>query len=196
MLDSSLSHLTLLPVLSKITSQESSIKIRPIQAHDAAAFHQLWRDVYCDSGHLVGAPPSLKKIEQVVATIVAEGYPQLMMFDNTKLVGSIEVLPASMFSSKQRNNSHIGAVGIMLLAGYRRQGLASQLLEQAIEASENYGFYQLTAQIYPQNQASIRLFEKFAFRQQSLTASGKIQMSLTLNNPQSVDKSLPEKLKI
>lgn len=46
----------------------------------------------------------------------------------------------------------------------RGQGLGTRLLEALVEASEEAGYWTLEAGILPENEASLRLFEKCGFR--------------------------------
>lgn len=58
----------------------------------------------------------------------------------------------------------VAEVSVYIAGEHRGKGLGDALLLALIGASEDNGFWTLTAGIFPENQASIRLHEKHGFR--------------------------------
>lgn len=56
-------------------------------------------------------------------------------------------------------------ISLYVAPEYHRQGIGQQLLQQAIERSQAIGFNTLVAFIFAHNAASLKLFEKFNFRE-------------------------------
>jgi L-amino acid N-acyltransferase YncA len=56
-------------------------------------------------------------------------------------------------------------VSLYVATEFHRQGIGQQLLEQAIERSQEMGFNTLVAFIFAHNEASLKLFEKLNFRE-------------------------------
>ncbi|MDY6781699.1 MAG: N-acetyltransferase family protein [Cyanobacteriota bacterium] len=56
-------------------------------------------------------------------------------------------------------------ISIYVTPEYHRQGIGQQLLEQAIDRSQELGFNTLVAFIFAHNEASLKLFEKLNFRE-------------------------------
>ncbi len=54
-------------------------------------------------------------------------------------------------------------VSIYIASNYQRRGLGNRLLKEAIRQSPNLGLNTLIGFIFEHNQASLKLFEKFAF---------------------------------
>jgi phosphinothricin acetyltransferase len=58
----------------------------------------------------------------------------------------------------------VAEVSVYVGRDHRGQGVGTRLLKALIEASENEGIWTLQAGIFPDNETSIRLHERFGFR--------------------------------
>src|SRR5262245_57094603 len=59
----------------------------------------------------------------------------------------------------------VAEVSIYVGRNYRAQGLARALLQALVAASESHGLWTLQAGIFPENEASIELHQRFGFRE-------------------------------
>lgn len=59
----------------------------------------------------------------------------------------------------------VAEVSIYVGRNYRAQGLGRALLQALVAASESHGLWTLQAGIFPENEASIELHQRFGFRE-------------------------------
>jgi RimJ/RimL family protein N-acetyltransferase len=81
--------------------------------------------------------------------------------DEGELVGRLSVArdqhPASV---------HVADLGLMVAGGYRRQGVGSALLHEAVRWAEESGVRKLELHVFPHNEAAIALYENFGFERE------------------------------
>jgi len=59
----------------------------------------------------------------------------------------------------------VGEVSVYVAEDARGEGLGRALLEEVVRRSEQHGFWTLTAGVFPENEASVRLHEACGFRE-------------------------------
>jgi putative acetyltransferase len=62
-------------------------------------------------------------------------------------------------------------LGMFLLPDFRGHGVGSALVERAIEIARERQAYKITLQVWPHNEAAIRLYEKFGFEREGYLRS-------------------------
>jgi L-amino acid N-acyltransferase YncA len=77
-----------------------------------------------------------------------------------RVVGWIALLPASARGCY----SGVAEVSVYVAADSRGQGVGASLLTAAIESSERGGFWTLQTGVFPENEASLGLLQRFGFR--------------------------------
>ncbi|MCB9144213.1 MAG: GNAT family N-acetyltransferase [Anaerolineales bacterium] len=85
----------------------------------------------------------------------------LVVCDEGKLAGF------GRLSSEDQGNRAAGNVGIVLLPGYRSQGIGTKILKFIIGISTKFNYAHLTANILFDNEISLRLFRGQGFRKSS-----------------------------
>jgi RimJ/RimL family protein N-acetyltransferase len=63
-------------------------------------------------------------------------------------------------------SSHVADLGLMVAKSHRRRGIGRALLERAVEWARRTGVTKLELHVFPYNEAAIRLYESFGFRQE------------------------------
>ena len=76
------------------------------------------------------------------------------------VVGWIALVPAS----PRECYSGVAEVSVYVASRSRRQGVGAALLAAAIESSERGGIWTLQTGVFPENEASLRLLQRFGFR--------------------------------
>lgn len=87
-------------------------------------------------------------------------HSRLVIETDDKIAGWIALSPVS----SRCNYSGVAEVSVYIHPDFNGLGLASRLMEAMIEQSENNGIWTLQSSVFPENEASIRLHEKFGFR--------------------------------
>jgi RimJ/RimL family protein N-acetyltransferase len=58
---------------------------------------------------------------------------------------------------------HVADLGLMVAAGFRRRGVGTALLEQAVDWARSVGVTKLELHVFPHNEAAIALYEQYGF---------------------------------
>lgn len=58
----------------------------------------------------------------------------------------------------------VAEISIYIDTDFRAKGIGSQLMEAAIQSSEEHGIWTLNSSVFPENLATLKLHEKFGFR--------------------------------
>jgi RimJ/RimL family protein N-acetyltransferase len=91
-------------------------------------------------------------------------YPHAAVFA-AELAGEI-VGRLSIARDSHPASWHVADLGLMVAAGYRRQGIGRALLEQAVEWARSAGVTKLELHVFPHNTAAIALYEQFGFKRE------------------------------
>jgi RimJ/RimL family protein N-acetyltransferase len=60
----------------------------------------------------------------------------------------------------------VADLGMLVAVGWRRQGVGSALLAEAVERARKAGAHKVALQVWPHNQAAIALYERFGFQRE------------------------------
>lgn len=61
---------------------------------------------------------------------------------------------------------HVADLGVMVDAGYRRRGIGTRLLEEAIGWARSSGVVKLELHVFPWNEPALALYEAFGFQRE------------------------------
>jgi phosphinothricin acetyltransferase len=85
---------------------------------------------------------------------------RLVTLQNNNVIGWSALSPVSTRIVYQG----VAEVSLYIALDQRREGLGKMLMEQLIDISEKEGIWTLQSSLFPENQESISLHEKFGFR--------------------------------
>jgi len=133
--------------------------VREARMEDLEGYHACVASVAAERKHIgkVKAPP-LEDSRKWMRSVIEAGYPFFVVTDGQAVVGWCDVGRRDAEGFR-----HAAELGMGLLAGARRRGLGSQLLERAIDSSRRCGVEKLELQVYASNVAARRLYESFGF---------------------------------
>ncbi len=87
-------------------------------------------------------------------------HSRFVYLDNDKIIGWIAL---SLISARLVYNG-VAEVSIYIDTGILGKGIGSKLMDIMIESSEKYGIWTLYSNIFPENNATLKLHGKFGFR--------------------------------
>ena len=98
--------------------------------------------------------PSIESVRSFVRSIIAHGYPQYIALAGRDVVGWSDILPG-----ERQGFAHAGRLGMGVLAGYRRQGIGTRLVQQTIERAWQIELERIELEVYASNRGAIALYE-------------------------------------
>ncbi|QPF89951.1 GNAT family N-acetyltransferase [Bradyrhizobium commune] len=136
-----------------------TVEFRQIEIADTDAFRAAIDIVARERKYiaLTEAPP-IEQVRAFVTRNVERGYPQIIAVIDGAVVGWCNVPPASRAVS-----AHVGDLFMGLLPDVRGRGFGEQLLRQAVQAADTFGFRRIELGVFASNVAAAALYRKIGF---------------------------------
>jgi putative acetyltransferase len=83
--------------------------------------------------------------------------------ENGAIIGRL-----SIARDPHQSSRHVADLGLMVAAGYRRRGIGTALLDQAVAWARDAGVRKLELHVFPWNEPAIRLYDRFGFEREGL----------------------------
>ena len=111
--------------------------------------------------------PPIHSTKDYIAENIRDNWPHLVAIKDNQIIGwcDITALDRPVFS-------HIGSLGIGILAPYRDQGLGKKLLEAALEQARFKGLTRIELTVREKNHRAIALYEQFGFVKEGVHING------------------------
>lgn len=88
-------------------------------------------------------------------------HSRLVAIEGKQLLGWVALSPFSSIPAY----AGVAEISLYIAEEARGKGVGTRLMEDVIQASEAAGIWTLQSQVFPENQASLRLHERFNFRE-------------------------------
>ena len=142
------------------------MKIRPAEPGDAEALVALARAVGSEpEGWLLTTTDWRSAGDERRYLKAIRRFPHAAVFvaetEEGELAGRL-----SLSRDQHPSSSHVADLGLMVAAGWRRQGIWRALLEAAVEWARDAGVQKLELHVFPHNEAAIKLYEQFGFERE------------------------------
>lgn len=138
----------------------SQVTIRQISPLDIEGFHSCIDSVARERKYLgfTQATP-IEETRKSLVEDMERDVIRLVALADSKVVGWCHIRP-----DRWEGFTHAGWLGMGVLKGYRRQGIGSALLDQALEEARNRGLERVELSVFASNLGAIQLYEKFHFQ--------------------------------
>jgi len=133
-----------------------SVTVRPATASDVDGALAVFEAVV-DEGAWMGTEPGFDPVERrerFAASVGAEGRAFLVAADAGAVVGML-VMEVAPFG--------VAGMGMCVAPGWRRRGVGGALLAGAIAAARRLGAHKIGLEVWPHNEAAIRLYQRHGF---------------------------------
>ncbi len=144
-----------------------SVHVRQADARDADELARLAREVSAEpGGWLISSDGEWRSAAEERRYLRAlRRFPDatvlLAELDDGEIVGRLSVArdphPAS---------GHVADVGLMVAAAHRRRGIATALLDAAVEWAQTHGVRKLELHVFPWNEPALCLYERYGFERE------------------------------
>lgn len=88
-------------------------------------------------------------------------HSRLVAMEDEQLLGWVALSPFSSIPAY----AGVAEISLYIAEEARGKGVGTRLMDDVIQASEAAGIWTLQSQVFPENQASLRLHERFDFRE-------------------------------
>lgn len=144
-------------------TEELEIDVRLAKAQDARAILGLCEQVGSETPYLTFGEEGINlTVEEEVDIInkyaAAQNSILLVSEADDQIIGMSNITQFN--AAKQR---HIAEIGICLVEEYWGYGIASMMMEMMLEFAENSDLKIITLEVAQENEAAIKLYEKFGF---------------------------------
>lgn len=111
---------------------------------------------------------TLEESESFVSHIINNDFAQYLAIEDETVIGWCDIVPkAGEFFS------HIGVLGIGILAEHRGKGIGKELLRKSIEKAVAGGLEKIELEVYASNVRAVSLYKNFGFKIEGTRKNGK-----------------------
>lgn len=144
--------------------QVEGLHIRRAESEDYRDIYEIYSCPKAYAGTLQLPYPSLEQWRQRLSTPDDTIY-NLVAVVSERVVG---ILGLHTFPNRPRRR-HVGAIGIGVHDDWHGKGVGTALMRACIELADNwFNLTRLELEVYTDNEAAIRLYERFGFEREGL----------------------------
>lgn len=139
--------------------QVEGLQIRRAEPDDCSAIYEIFSSPKVFAGTLQVPYPSREQWRQRLAEI-GDGIYKLVAVVGERVVGMFDVIT---FPNRPRRR-HVGAIGMCVHDEWQGKGIGKALMQAGLELADNWlNLTRLELEVYTDNEAAIRLYERFGF---------------------------------
>ena len=140
------------------------VVVRKIELGDARGFCSALSSVAQERKYILTIePPPFERSEAFVLENVENDHAQYVALHSERVVGWADIIPL-----KHPKMTHVGVLGMGILADYRGKGIGGQLLSKTVEHAWASGLKRLELEVFADNEPAIRLYKKHGYIQEGL----------------------------
>jgi RimJ/RimL family protein N-acetyltransferase len=143
------------------------IRIRRADPGDAPELVELAEEVGREEGRWILTTSGWRSVAEERRYLKAvQRHPDAAVFvveDDGRVVGRL-----SLSRDPHPSSHHVADLGLMVAAEYRRRGIGTALLEEAVRWAQTAGVRKLELHVFPWNKPALRLYESFGFEREGL----------------------------
>jgi ribosomal-protein-alanine N-acetyltransferase len=141
-------------------------RIRPAEPADAPGLVALGRAVGAEPGRWLITASDWRSVGDERRYLKAvRRFPHASVFVAEAEGGEI-VARLSLSRDQHPSSAHVADLGLMVAAGWRRQGIGRALLETAVEWARSAGVRKIELHVFPHNEGAIKLYDDFGFERE------------------------------
>ena len=131
--------------------------VRPMSEADLPNVIDVHEEVASERRWIATEPPiDRAKVERRFRGAFIEGTGQMFVVEaGGAIVGSLGMTGDGLLD-----------LGMTVTPDWRGRGVGSALMEAAIDGARRSGAYKITLQVWPHNEAAVRLYKKYGFEQE------------------------------
>jgi RimJ/RimL family protein N-acetyltransferase len=146
--------------------------VRQITEADIIGFHAALDSVARESNFLRGdAAPPVEAVAAFVRQNIEKQNPQLVAIDEQgQVIGWCDIVRAH-----GRHETHLGELGMGVMANFRGRGVGRQLLVRTVAAADLHGFLRIELSVHSDNLVAAELYRRFGFVEEGRKRRARIK---------------------
>jgi RimJ/RimL family protein N-acetyltransferase len=152
--------------------RDPRFEIRPARRGDAASFVEMWKAVVSESRYI-----RTERVDRSVRFYRRRFFRKTWEDDQATLVAVCDGRVIGHLHVAREDSPvtrHVASLGMAVAPDWRRSGVGTALMAEAIRWGRSVGVEKLALSVYPDNEAARRLYAKFGFQEEGrLTGHSK-----------------------
>ncbi len=137
-----------------------AFRLREATDHDAQAIRELQSSIYLEDTAFVGDGPATEgMLARRIRSLLPEHSLYLVAEQEQSLCGWLEL---HKLNAKKLN--HVATMTLAVHPDYRQQGIASNLLDEALAWLKKHAVYKIAINVRASNQAALKQYERYQFK--------------------------------
>lgn len=152
--------------------------VRQITEDDIPGFHLALDSVARESHFLRGdAAPPIEAVAAFVRQNIENQNPQLVAVeDQGQVVGWCDIVRA-----RGRHESHVGELGMGVIADFRGRGIGRRLLVDTVAAADASGFLRIELSVHSDNLVAAALYRGFGFVEEGRKRRARVKNGMPVD---------------
>lgn len=152
--------------------------VRQITESDIPGFHAALDSVARESHFLRGdAAPPIEAVAAFVRQNIENQNPQLVAVEaQGQVVGWCDIVRA-----RGRHESHVGELGMGVIADFRGQGIGRRLLVDTVAAADASGFLRIELSVHSDNLVAAALYRGFGFVEEGRKRRARVKNGMPVD---------------
>jgi len=143
--------------------QDPGFEVRPARPRDASSFLELYRGVIAEERFIrtEDLATTERDARRRFRLRPTDGSANFVAVADERVIGSLGIS-----REDQPVTRHVASLGMMVAPAWRRMGVGSALMRQAVAWGRDVGVEKLELSVYPDNAAAIALYRSFGFEEE------------------------------
>ena len=134
--------------------------VRPSRPRDAGSYLELYRGIVAEGRHIrtESVRRGLAYHRKQLGRSWDQGQASIVAVADRRVIGHL-----SISREEHPVNRHVASIGMMVAPDWRRRGVGSALMKEALRWAREMGVEKVALTVYPDNDAARALYRSFGF---------------------------------
>jgi RimJ/RimL family protein N-acetyltransferase len=157
-----------------LDAETPAFHVRPSRPRDARSFLELYRGITAEGRHIrtESVRRGVGHYRRQLARAWGHDQASIVAVAGRRVIGHL-----SISREEHPVNRHVGSIGMMVAPDWRRRGVGSALMAEALRWAREMRVEKVALTVYPDNEAARALYRRFGFAEEGrLTGHSRKQI--------------------